>query len=222
MDLDVKVCGITNYEDARLALELGADMLGFIFAHSPRQVTAETAGEIIRQLQQDGLLSDRKTVGVFVNTGVNEMVSVIDRSGIDVVQIHGDEEAAVCNSLPFIWYRALRVAQPEDFDKYCPRGGAGWDCSVLMFEAAVKGVYGGSGVLIRRDTAVYLKNQLAASGKKFMLAGGINADNVLEILEMVKPDIIDASSGLEEKPGKKSVKKMKAFFEKVRAFREGI
>lgn len=207
--IKVKICGITNIEDAELAVQLGADYLGFIFAPSPRQVSSQGAAVILEELSKLNLRNAIKAVGVFVNEREEVIKEVIWETGIDEVQLHGDEDAREVNSYTFTWYKALRVGSRED------AAIQSWNCSRLLIDTRVEGVYGGTGQTISLDVARYARDRIRGAGKEFFLAGGITPDNVSRLIDGIHPDGIDVGSGVEETTGKKSKEKMRRLFAEI-------
>lgn len=216
--LRVKICGITNYEDAASAAFFGATDLGFIMASSPRRVPPERVGLILKQLARDGLRPLVRTVGVFVNEEPRLIHQILRATGLDVAQIHGDETPQATAAFDFPWYRALRIGSVADFDRICPQGGGQWQCPELLVDAAVPGLYGGTGKTVSPEAACHARDQIRAVGKHFLLAGGIRAENVYSILEQTAPDGIDVASGVEEEPGKKSLDLLESLFVEIRRF----
>jgi phosphoribosylanthranilate isomerase len=209
----VKICGLTNYEDARLALELGADLLGFVLAASPRRVAPARAGAIVARLRDEGRLEGRGTVGVFVNESPRAMARAMEESGLDEAQLHGDESPEDCAALGFPWYRALRIGSAEDARS---KVAAGWPCARLLVDALSASAYGGTGESIRAEAALAARDAARERGKEFFLAGGIASHNVFEVLRSIAPAGIDVSSGVEESPGRKSRERLERLFAEMR------
>ncbi|MDP3178645.1 MAG: phosphoribosylanthranilate isomerase, partial [Spirochaetaceae bacterium] len=153
----VKICGITNYDDAALALELGADAIGFVMAPSPRRIAPDEAALILERLRFASLLGPatrgaatrgaaaagkREAVCVFVNENPETMSRIVLEAGFDWAQIHGDETPEECARFAFPWYRALRASDPE---RAASIAALPWDCPRLLFDAAAAGAYGGTG-----------------------------------------------------------------------------
>jgi phosphoribosylanthranilate isomerase len=195
MPIRIKICGITQYEDAKTAVNLGVDAIGFIFyPKSPRYIHPDAAKEIIRKLPP--FVSK---IGVFVNDSVRTISEVFSKSGIDTVQLHGDETPEFAHSLSCTVIKAFGV-KPD-------------------FDLAVPGKYQVSGYLL--DT---WSEERGGSGKTFdwsiakkasqkypniILAGGLNSANVREALENVTPYAVEFNSGVEIKPGIKNHYKMR-------------
>ena len=215
--IKVKICGITNIEDAEQAVQLGADYLGFIFASSPRQVSSQDAADILEELSKRNLRNAIKAVGVFVNEKEEVIKQIIRQTGIDEVQLHGEEDASAANSYTFTWYKALRVASREDVAIQEDAVIQSWNCSRLLIDTKVEGMYGGTGQAVPLDVARYAKDRIKGAGKDFFLAGGITPDNVSRLTAAVQPDGIDVGSGVEETTGKKSIEKMRQLFAEISA-----
>jgi phosphoribosylanthranilate isomerase len=214
MSLKVKICGITNAEDGALALSLGADELGFVLAPSPRRVEPEALKAILDELRDNGRLPGFRAIGVFVNEAADAMRDIISYCGLDAAQVHGDETPGDCASFDFPWYRGLRIGSVADANRLVR---AGWGCPRILVDAAPQSaqngaVYGGTGKAIGAWAAIAARAHARASGKEFFVAGGIGQRSVANAIWSLSPDGVDVSSGVEEKPGKKSPEKLAAFF----------
>ncbi len=218
MKIKIKICGITNYNDAALAVKLGAEYIGFIFAESPRQVKADTVADILHRLREQGLNKSVKTVGVFVNEQPETIEKILTQTGIDLIQLHGDETSSDAIQYPFQWYKALRISSKVDVDRAVDN----WTscCSQLLIDTKVKDSYGGTGKRIAEEVALYAKNRIVEAGKRFFLAGGINPENVYSIVTKIQPDGIDIGSGVEGIKGKKSKEKMIKLFKEIEQYRK--
>jgi indole-3-glycerol phosphate synthase/phosphoribosylanthranilate isomerase len=206
----VKVCGITSVKDAVKAEELGADLLGFVFADSPRR----TKPDLPREVKN---LSCLKVGVVVVQAGERtlspEIRRLLDDTSLDAVQLHGDESPEICGDLGFPYYKAVRIGSPEDLER-----ARSYRAPRSLLDAAMPGKRGGSGVPI--DKKLLAKNE---GRNDLWLAGGIGIDTVEEILRTYTPELIDLSSGLEGAPGIKDHKKMDDFFERIRLLEaEGV
>jgi len=206
----VKICGITKWEDAKLAAELGAHAIGLNFyEQSPRCVTPFAATEILRRLPLFVV-----PVGVFVNWEEAAVVALAKALKLAAAQLHGDELARVVERvaayMPVI--KALRLGQGADAPDFAKFRAA----SAFLLDAAVAGQYGGTG-----STGNWHAARTAAQSQRILLAGGLTPENVGEAIRIVRPYAVDVASGVEARPGKKDPAKMKAFFEEVgRASRE--
>jgi phosphoribosylanthranilate isomerase len=201
--LKVKICGITEREDALAAVKLGADVLGFIFASSPRQILPETARRII-----DEIPPFVKTVGVFVNEEAKTIRDLISFCGLDLVQLHGDESPDFCRDLMPYSLKALRIKDESSLEM-CPsfqgrvRG--------LLLDTFAKDKAGGTGKTFDWRLAKKAKTY----GMPIILSGGLRPSNIEYAVRIVEPYAVDVNSGVEDQPGKKSYPLMKELIEKV-------
>lgn len=202
----VKVCGITNAEDAWAAVEAGADALGFIFyEQSPRYVVPAVASRIIAELPP--LIV---TVGVFVNEGMATVRSIMDTCGLAMAQLHGDENASYCHELSRPSMKALRLKDRGSLlalAEYQGRGGV----RGFVLDTFSELTYGGTGQVTDWALAADV-----AKSTRILLAGGLTPENVTEAIRAVRPYGVDVSSGVEAAPGKKDPAKIRAFLEAVR------
>lgn len=205
-DIKVKVCGITNAEDALAAVEAGADALGFIFYEkSPRYVVPAVAANIIAELPP--LVTP---VGVFVNEGLATVRSIMDTCGLAMAQLHGDENVSYCRELARPAMKALRLRDRGSLlalAEYQGRGGV----RGFVLDAFSELSYGGTGQITDWGLAAEV-----AKSTPLLLAGGLTPDNVTEAIRTVRPYGVDVSSGVESAPGKKDHAKMRAFVDAVR------
>ena len=197
MNMRVKICGITNNEDAQAAVEYGADALGFVFAKSPRQVTKEQTRDIIRNLPPFVT-----TVGVFVDEKVDKIKEICDFGGIHTVQLHGNEQPSYLKELEgYTLIKAFRVKEEDDL-KYL----ANYKPHAFLLDSFVKGVMGGTGIPFKWEVA-----RQAHKYGNIILSGGLTPENVKDAIQIVKPYAVDVSSGVESSPGKKDKSLMKRF-----------
>lgn len=207
----VKICGLTTLEDARAALDAGADLLGFTFyPPSPRYVTPERCAEIVRALRTDAPRAARhapRLVGLFVNASADDVAGVLDACGLDLAQLHGDEGVDVLQALGYRAYKAFR-GNGHDHAAFAD---AGPGAPAFLVDAAVAGKFGGTGQTGDWDGAAQL-----ARRHHVLLAGGLTADNVAEAVARVQPWGVDVASGVEAAPGKKDHAKVKAFIENAK------
>lgn len=205
-DIKVKVCGITNAEDALAAVEAGADALGFIFYEkSPRYVVPAVAANIIAELPP--LVTP---VGVFVNDGLATVRSIMDTCGLAMAQLHGDENVSYCRELARPAMKALRLRDRGSLlalAEYQGRGGV----RGFVLDTFSELSYGGTGQITDWGLAAEV-----AKSTPILLAGGLTPDNVTEAIRTVRPYGVDVSSGVESAPGKKDHVKMRAFVDAVR------
>ena len=209
MSVRVKICGISNFEDARAAVEAGADALGFIFfPQSPRNVSPEVARSIIEQLPPFVA-----KVGVFVNEAADRILQIAKETGIDTVQLHGDESPELCEKIARENLKVIKAFRIKDQSSLAAMNG--FRASAFLLDSYVPGQLGGTGAKFNWDLAV----QAAGLGTPIILAGGLVAENVGDAVSKVGPYGVDVSSGveLELAPGKKDHAKVRAFIEAVRA-----
>lgn len=193
----VKICGITNSEDARAAVELGADALGFVFAKSPRHVTKEHARDIIKVLPPFVSF-----VGVFVDEQVNTIKEICGFCCIDTVQLHGDESPAYLNDL--MGYRIIKAFRIKDEDDL--KQLADYKPHAFLLDSYVKGVMGGTGMPFKWEIA-----KKTHKYGNIILSGGLTPENVKDAISVVKPYAVDVSSGVESSLGRKDKLLMKRF-----------
>jgi len=197
----VKVCGITNYEDAVAAVACGVDMLGFVFAESKRRVTPTEAAGIIKALE--GCVM---TVGVFVDEPVERVNEIARLCGLDYVQLHGSENHQYVSGLMVPFVKAFR-AKDEGVIEEIKSFGA----EMFILDSYDSHKAGGTGKRIDLRIA-----EKAAGLGKLILAGGLTPMNVAELVKRVRPYGVDVSSGVEVAPGKKDLQKIRKFVEEVR------
>ena len=202
----VKICGITNPEDAATAVDAGADALGFVFYRkSPRYIDPALARQIIMSLPPLVI-----PVGVFVNEDQQVVRNLMDDCGLALAQLHGNESAIYCKELGRTVLKALRVKDRSTFLALAEfRGRAGVRGFVL--DAFSDQAYGGTGQVIDWQLAAE-----AAKAASILLAGGLTPDNVEKAIQAVQPYGVDVSSGVERAPGKKDHEKVHAFIRAVR------
>jgi phosphoribosylanthranilate isomerase len=201
--LRIKICGITNLEDALLAAALGAHALGFIFyPQSPRYVTPGDARAIIAQLPPFVL-----SVGVFVDepaAAVQELAALV---GLDWLQLHGQETPDYCRSLDRRVIKGFRVVGPESLKNLADFQGA---VQAFLLDTYKPGTPGGTG-----ETFDWHLARQAQGYGPIILAGGLTAENVAQAVKIARPQAVDVSSSLEAAPGKKDPEKLKKFFAAV-------
>ena len=202
----IKICGITNLEDAVAAVAAGADALGFNFyTPSPRYITPQTAREIIEQLP-DSVLK----VGVFVNEESPKLVqNIANESGINALQLHGDESPDYCNELAD-QYLIKALAVSHDFDTQVIER---YQVDAIMLDTKHKTLRGGTGRVFDWSIA----QEVSKIVPKLYLAGGLSPENVAEAIETVRPYAVDACSSLEDRPGIKNHDRLRAFVTAVKS-----
>ena len=195
----VKVCGITNRHDARVAAGAGADAVGLVFAESPRRIDVERAREIAAALPENVL-----KVGVFVDAEPGEVLRIAGEVKLDYAQLHGDEDPETVakirgNGLGVI--KALRVRNAEALaavERY--------EADLFLLDAWSAKVRGGTGERFEWELAKTLKGR-----DNILVSGGLTPENVREAIEFFEPYGVDASSSLEERPGKKNDERVRRF-----------
>lgn len=202
MPVRVKICGITNAKDAEIAVEAGADALGFIFVGgTPRYIDPDAARDIVNDLPP--LVSP---VGVFADHPVAEVERVIARCGFRTVQLQGSEAPEYCRHLAVSVIKTFRVrpgGPAPPFEAY--------RVHAFLLDTFVEGKLGGTGQTFPLE--------IASSAKAFgrvIIAGGLTPENVAQVIREVHPYAVDVSSGVESKPGRKDPQKVRDFIACVR------
>ncbi|MDU0457677.1 MAG: phosphoribosylanthranilate isomerase [Geobacteraceae bacterium] len=200
--IKIKICGITNIEDALAAVEAGADALGFVFYNkSPRNISPDQAAGLIRRLPPFV-----QTVGLFVNEELAAVNGIADRCGLDIVQLHGDEAPEYCSGVRRRLIKAFRVK-----DETCLDLINNYDVAACLLDAWSPTAYGGTGKTFNWEIAA-----AAAASKRIILAGGLTPENVAAAVKTVRPYAVDVSSGVESAPGIKDREKMRSLVRNVR------
>jgi len=212
----VKICGLREPADALKVAQMGADAVGLVFAESPRWVSPEQAREIV-----DVLPPLVARVGVFVDADAELIGRVVQRVGLTLVQLHGDEGPEIVESLPVPCIKAFRVRGPEWIDEVTD-----WTARVpsrrlaaVLLDAYDPKAHGGTGMQFNWEWVA----EARAAGKTaglgpIILSGGLDTRNVAKAIDIVQPWAVDVSSGVESAPGVKDLRKVEDF---IRATREG-
>jgi phosphoribosylanthranilate isomerase len=216
----IKICGLTRARDVRLALTLGADYLGFIFAPSLRQVVPVGVAAILRSLEKEQ--SEKRApgspaaerVGVFVDADRSFIDEAVHQAGLTMLQLHGDEDPEYCGQFGLPVIKALRI-RDQIRDRGIFEQVHSYLTPYILLEPYVQGKHGGTGV--QADWQLAAEIVRAFPDKRFFLAGGLRAENVQAAVAAVRPFAVDASSALESRPGIKDRQKMEAFIEAVRS-----
>ena len=202
----VKICGMTNLKDVKVAVDGGVDAVGFIFyKKSPRSVTMQAVREIVLELPP---FVD--SVGVFVNETAEQINKIADHCKLDRVQLHGDESPAFCKKIRRRVIKAIRVKDIQSLKKL-----SDYPVSSFLLDTFSEDQYGGTGKVFDWN--------LAYPAKKYgpiILAGGLTPINVRQAIQRIKPYGVDVCSGVESQPGIKDHNKMKAFLKNVKAERK--
>ena len=204
--IQVKICGITNIDDAIMAAELGAHALGFIFAQSPRNINPEKAREIICQLPPFV-----QTVGVFINEDAGKIREIVEYCALDLVQLHGDESVEVCSRL---MPRVIKVIRVKDRTSLLPIQHYNENVRAILLDTWSAEARGGTGRGFDWDLAVEAKQ----FGIPIVLSGGLKPANIKEAIARVKPVAVDVNSGVEARAGKKSLALLEQFFNEIRGY----
>jgi len=199
----VKICGITNEEDALFAAKLGAAALGFIFYQpSPRYIKPEDAQKIISALPDEVV-----KVGVFVNESVTEVKKIVEYCALDMIQLHGDETPVYCREFPASQIiKAVELKNDDDLSS-----ALNYDVAALLVDCRHAGLYGGTGIKANWELAYRIKNK-----KPLILSGGLGEDNIAQAIKDVAPGALDINSGAESAPGKKDHAKLARIFDIIR------
>ena len=198
----LKICGITNQQDATACVELGVDLLGFNFySGSPRFISFENAQSIVRQIS-----SATQSVGILVRPRLVDVLEAIEQSGVGVVQIFEPQDFSDFSQIPVPVIIVKRIAATVS-DKYEFNG-----ATMILLDTYSPGELGGSGKVF--DWSL-IPDSIPRD--RLVLAGGITPDNVKDALDQVKPAVIDVASGAESAPGKKDIEKVKILLDAIRS-----
>jgi len=211
----VKICGMTNLEDALTAVEAGADAVGFVFYEkSPRKISVEAAREIVERLPESV-----EKVGVFVNEVEGTLCDVADRTGVTAIQMHGDNEDPHVADLVVARRPALKVLAAISMVRERPDGWAMmWHPDVVhafLVDSGSSSKHGGTGNVFNWRASLPTLEIIKRLGR-VIAAGGLTSKNVAEAVEILKPWGVDVASGVESSPGKKDPEKVRAFVKAVR------
>lgn len=199
--IKVKICGITNVDDALATADFGADALGFVFYRgSPRYISPDEAKQIIKKLPPFIV-----TVGVFVDEKSDEVEGIMRHASIDVAQLHGHEPPEACMISKRV-IKAIRVKELSDLEilKH-------YHVSAFLLDTYTPEFFGGTGQIFNWDIAVDAKQF-----GKIILSGGLNPDNIEKAIKWVRPYAVDVSSGVEEEKGRKDRRKLRLFIERAK------
>jgi len=205
--MKVKICGITNQEDASAAVELGVDALGFIFAKSPRQIEPEKARRIINSLPPFVT-----TMGVFVNEDQTKVRDIVNFCGLNLIQFHGDESPDICGKFMPHSVKAFQIKDETSLERIKPYNGM---VRAFLFDTYSKETRGGTGKTFDWGLAVKGKKL----GMPVILSGGLSPTNIEEAILKVSPYAVDVNSGVEIGPGKKDHLLMKQLMERIQSLK---
>jgi phosphoribosylanthranilate isomerase len=211
----VKICGMTNLEDALTAVDAGADAVGFVFYEkSPRKISVEAAREIVEKLP-----ASVEKVGVFVNEVEGTLCEFADRTGVTAIQMHGDNEDPHVADLVVARRPTLKVLAAISMSQERPDGWAVmWHPDVVhafLVDSGSSSKLGGTGDVFNWRASLSALERIKKLGR-VVAAGGLTSKNVAEAVEILKPWGVDVASGVEARPGKKDPKKVQAFVKAVR------
>jgi phosphoribosylanthranilate isomerase len=214
MSLWVKICANTSLEDAMLAVDAGADAVGFVFASSPRRVTVEQAAAIVPRLP-DSI----EKIGVFVDASTDEIAAAVRACGLTGVQLHSDAGADVPAMLRAEFGRGLRILRVVHFGpdavEQVAAYAAGANVDAVLVDSRTANAVGGTGTAFDWDAA----QRTVFSGEsavKLVAAGGLNAKKAAEAIGALRPWGVDVASGVEAAPGKKDAAKVREFVNNAR------
>jgi len=218
----VKICGNTTLEDAQLAVELGADALGFIFAESKRRITPAQAAKIISNLPQHV-----ESVGVVYSRDADEIVAIVQEAGLTAVQLHGGMDLALVDRLRERLGDKVDLIQTlhwivgtdssEKLRSELREITAAGTMDRVLIDSRVGAAGGGTGVSFDWDAARSLFAEASAKDLRVIVAGGLRPENVAEAIYQLRPWGVDVSSGVEASPGCKAAEKLSAFLRAAKA-----
>jgi phosphoribosylanthranilate isomerase len=211
MSVWIKICGNTTLEDARLAADAGADAVGFVFAPSPRRVTAEQAAAIVPHLP-----TSLEKIGVFVDAAFNEIAATVETAALTGVQLHFDADPGMAARLRARFGDRLRILRVVHFDAWAALPELDASMDGILVDSRTDAAVGGTGKTF--DWAYAGKTLFRnARERKLIAAGGLSPDNVAEAIAMLRPWGVDVVSGVETAPGRKDAEKVRAFISNARA-----
>jgi phosphoribosylanthranilate isomerase len=213
MSLWIKICANTTLADAQLAADAGAGAVGFVFAPSPRRVTAEQVSTIVPHLPKK-----LEKIGVFVDAGFDEIASTVETAGLTGVQLHFDAPRELPPQLRMQFGRGLRILRVVHFDAAIPALPDDPEIDALMVDSRTASAVGGTGTTFDWSlaAATFFRNTLALE-RGVVVAGGLTSDNVAEAIATLHPWGVDVVSGVESAPGRKDPAKVRAFIANARA-----
>jgi phosphoribosylanthranilate isomerase len=216
MSLWIKICANTSLADAMIAAEAGADAVGFVFAPSPRRLTAEQAAAIVPRLP-----AEIEKIGVFVDATVEEIAATVEAAGLTGVQLHWDAPAELPAALRARFGSGVRILGVVHFDAETAKNQPALDSNVdaILVDSRTASAMGGTGKSY--DWAAARRSLFGrAEELKLIAAGGLTPDNVAEAIATLRPWGVDVVSGVEFAPGRKDAAKVKAFIANARAARK--
>ena len=210
----VKICGITSLDDARAAIDAGADMLGFNFYRpSPRFIEPAEARKIIESLPATADDEPIATVGVFVNeASPGSLMQIVEESGVSAVQLHGEESIEFCQRLKLVLNGKSLIKVLRVIGRFTPTETEAYDADAIMLDSFHSEMRGGTGHVFDWSIARSVRELVPL----LFLAGGLSPANVAQAIAQVNPYAVDACSSLESSPGQKDAARMRAFVQAVR------
>ena len=218
----VKICGNTSLEDAQLAVELGADALGFIFAESKRRITPAQAAAITPNLPRHV-----ERVGVVYSRDADEIIAIVQEAGLTAVQLHGGMDLALADrlrgrlggniSLIQTLHWVVGTDSSEKLQSELNEVAAAGTVNRVLIDSRVGAAGGGTGVSFDWEAARSLFEQAAAKDLEIIVAGGLRPENVGDAIRQLKPWGVDVSSGVEASPGRKDPQRLAAFLRIAKA-----
>ena len=197
----IKICGLTKPDEALSCAEMGANLIGLnCWKGSSRYIVPEIISEIV-----SGISESTKTVGIFVNESPDSINNIMKQTGMDWIQLHGDETLETCEKLEFPWFKAFRLS--VNFKMSMIKN---YKQETFLIDSYSKYHFGGSGQKIDLDIAIKAKGL-----GKMILAGGLTPENVEEAIEKVNPWAVDVCSGVESRPGEKDMRLVEKFINKI-------
>ena len=221
----IKICANTSLEDARMAAEAGADALGFVFAPSPRRVTAAQVAAIVPHLPEAV-----EKIGVFVDAGFNEIASIVETCGLTGAQLHFDAAGELTAQLRERFGEKLRIVRVAHFHAEAATQGAAAfvqrirdpNADAVLVDSRTATAVGGTGVAFDWLAAgKTLFRNPKAHERRLIAAGGLTPQNVAEAIAALRPWGVDVVSGVEDAPGKKNVAKVREFIARARGRKRG-
>jgi phosphoribosylanthranilate isomerase len=216
----VKICGNTSLEDALLAADAGADAVGFVFAPSPRQVTADQVAAIAPKLP-----SSIEKIGIFVESGLDEITATIRRCGLTGVQLHTNAGADAPTRLRARFGSTLRILRVLHYSPALVQETVGVACDsnvdAMLLDSRTATAVGGTGIAFDWQFAAAVLSKSEGLRHRIVVAGGLTPLNVAEAIAALRPWGVDVVSGVEAAPGRKDPEKVRSFIAQARAANPG-
>jgi phosphoribosylanthranilate isomerase len=212
--LHVKICGLTNLDDALAAVAAGADLLGFnMYLNSPRWISPDVCANLISNLRHrlEGEDKHLSMVGVFVNHPIQQVIALMDRCGLDLAQLSGEEPAEHLLQLGDRAFKAMHTVPGQDIVQQSRQYPLRQHAPAFLVDAHLRGMYGGTGLRADWTQAMQLARRYPV-----LLAGGLTPANVAKAVRQVTPWGVDTASGVETSPGRKDWVKLEQFIRQAR------